>query len=77
MEGMLELAASALRLGVPVAICALGALWSERSGVINIGLEGMMMIGAFWGAAGAYWYGPQPDDFAWTYLDPALYQPVA
>ena len=58
MEGMLELAASALRLGVPVAICALGALWSERSGVINIGLEGMMMIGAFWGAAGAYWYGP-------------------
>lgn len=58
MEGVLELAASALRLGIPVALCALGALWSERSGVINIGLEGMMMIGAFWGAVGALWYGP-------------------
>ena len=43
MEGLLELTASALRLGIPVAICALGALWSERSGVINIGMEGMML----------------------------------
>ena len=58
MDGLLELSASALRLGIPVAICALGALWSERSGVVNIGLEGMMLTGAFWGAAGAYWYGP-------------------
>ena len=58
MEGLLELTASALRLGIPVAICALGALWSERSGVINIGMEGMMLTGAFWGAVGAFWYGP-------------------
>ena len=58
MEGLLELTASALRLGIPVAICALGALWSERCGVINIGMEGMMLTGAFWGAAGAFWYGP-------------------
>ena len=58
MEGLMELSASALRMGIPVAICALGALWSERSGVVNIGLEGMMLTGAFWGAAGAYWYGP-------------------
>ena len=58
MEGLLELTASALRLGIPVAICALGALWSERCGVINIGMEGMMLTGAFWGAVGAFWYGP-------------------
>ena len=58
MEGLFELTASALRLGIPVAICALGALWSERSGVINIGMEGMMLTGAFWGAVGAFWYGP-------------------
>ena len=58
MDGLLELTASALRLGIPVAICALGALWSERSGVINIGMEGMMLTGAFWGAVGAFWYGP-------------------
>lgn len=43
---------------MPILITALGAIYSERSGVTNIGLEGMMMTGTFWGAYGALQYGP-------------------
>ena len=48
-------AASALRLAVPIAFAALGGIFAERAGVINIGLEGLLIVGAFTGVAVAHW----------------------
>lgn len=53
---------AAIRLGIPVALAALGALVSERTGVLNLGLEGMMLSGALAGfylndVTGSPWIG--------------------
>jgi general nucleoside transport system permease protein len=49
------LVAGGLLAGVPLMLTALGETISERAGVLNLGLEGMMLLGAYLGFLGAYY----------------------
>ncbi|MFC4356422.1 ABC transporter permease [Halobium salinum] len=54
--------AATLRLSVPIAFAALGGIFAEKSGVINIGLEGLLIVSAFGGVymadvTGSVWMG--------------------
>jgi simple sugar transport system permease protein len=46
---------SAVRMATPLLLAALGGLYAERSGVINVALEGLMLAGAFTAAVVTHW----------------------
>ena len=63
---------SSVRLAVPLLLACLAGLWSERSGVVDIGLEGKMLVAAFASAAAAYASGS-----AWVGLGAGILASVA
>lgn len=58
-DAFTALVAGSILAGVPLLFAALGELVSERAGVLNIGLEGMMLMGAYAGFVAAYYGGDE------------------
>jgi ABC-type uncharacterized transport system permease subunit len=64
---ILLMLASTLRLATPLILCAMAGLISERAGIVDIGLEGKLLVAAFAAAATASWTGS-----AWAGLGAAI-----
>ena len=58
MDLFLQMFPSALVMATPIIIAALGGLYSERSGILNIAIEGIMLVGAFATATTTILLGP-------------------
>ncbi len=54
LSSMPDVLATTIRMTVPLLFVALGELFSERAGLVNIGLDGLMTIGAFTGFVVGY-----------------------
>ena len=47
-----------LRVTIPILLAGLAGLWAERAGIVNVGIEGMMIFGTWFGGYGAWQWGP-------------------
>src|SRR5579871_2278934 len=56
-DALIVILGSGIRLSVPLILACLAGLWSERSGIVDIGLEGKILVGAFAAAAAATFTG--------------------
>jgi ABC-type uncharacterized transport system permease subunit len=54
---LLDILAATIRNATPLSLATVGETYAERSGVLNLGIEGTMYAGAFFGFATAYWTG--------------------
>ena len=54
---IISLIMATLRQAAPIMITAIGGMFCEVTGVVNIGLEGMMLLSAFFAAVGSYYTG--------------------
>jgi len=72
MNLYIELLASTIRMSVPLILACIAGLWSERSGIVDIGLEGKMLIAAFVAASASAVFGS-----AWIGLFCAVLASVA
>lgn len=75
-DTILVLVGSALALGTPLLLAALGELVSERAGILNIGVEDLMLTGAFAGFLGCWLTGSPVGDAARTVVIRALEHPL-
>ena len=57
MDGLVALFATTMNAGTPLLLAALGIVISERSGVVNLGIEGMMLVAAVLGFTVVHWTG--------------------
>jgi len=62
------LISESLRLATPIAIGSIGGLWCERSGVINIAIEGMMLVGACFGFVALFFLRQEYGATNWVFL---------
>ena len=63
-----DILAAAIRGATPLLFAALGEVVSQRAGVINIGIEGMMLMGAFFGMVGSFYTAALPLFAPWCGL---------